>query len=51
MSAAFLPAAFSLISLLGACATLNPEYEEPTVTLTSFRALPGDGTAPAFEPG
>jgi len=50
-SAAFLPAALVLMSLLGACATLNPEYEEPTVTLTSFRALPGDGMAPAFEIG
>jgi hypothetical protein len=37
--------------LLGSCATLDPDYEEPTVTLNSFRALPGEGMAPAFEIG
>lgn len=37
--------------LLASCATLGPEYEEPTVTLTSFRALPSEGVAPAFEIG
>lgn len=37
--------------LLAGCATLNPDYEEPTVTLTSFRALPSDGMAPVFEVG
>jgi hypothetical protein len=38
-------------SLLTGCATLSPDYEEPTVTLTSFRALPSEGMAPAFEIG
>jgi len=37
--------------LLTSCATMSPEYEEPTVTLTSFRALPSEGMAPAFEIG
>lgn len=37
--------------LLASCATLGPEYEEPTVTLTAFRALPSEGMAPAFEIG
>lgn len=41
-----------LLGLLsGACATLNPDYEEPTVTLYSFRALPSEGMAPSFEIG
>ena len=37
--------------LLASCATLSPEYEEPTVTLTAFRALPSEGMSPAFEIG
>ena len=36
---------------LGACATLSPDYEEPTVTLSSFNALPSEGIVPAFEIG
>jgi LEA14-like dessication related protein len=40
-----------LCLLLSACATLGPEYEEPTVTLSSFRAVPGEGVAPTFEIG
>jgi LEA14-like dessication related protein len=40
-----------LTLLLGSCATLSPGYEEPTVTLSSFRAVPGEGMAPAFEVG
>lgn len=37
--------------LLSACATLDPDYEEPTVTLSSFKALPSEGMVPAFEIG
>jgi hypothetical protein len=37
--------------LLASCATMSPDYEEPTVTLSSFRALPSEGMAPAFEIG
>jgi hypothetical protein len=40
-----------LAVLLGACATLSPDYEEPTVTLSSFKALPSEGMVPAFEIG
>lgn len=36
---------------LSACATLSPDYEEPTVTLSSFKALPSEGMMPAFEIG
>ena len=36
---------------LSACATLSPDYEEPTVTLSSFRALPSEGMVPSFEIG
>ena len=36
---------------LGACATLDPNYEEPTVTLSSFKAIPSEGMIPAFEIG
>ena len=44
-------AAFLLVLMLASCATLSPEYEDPTVTLTSFRAIPGDSITPAFEIG
>jgi len=37
--------------VVSACATLNPDYEEPTVALSSFRALPSEGMVPAFEIG
>lgn len=40
-----------LVFLFSACATLDPDYEEPTVTLSSFRAIPSEGMAPAFEIG
>jgi hypothetical protein len=39
------------VVLLPSCATLDPDYERPTVTLSSFRALPSEGMVPAFEIG
>lgn len=39
------------VILVGACATMRPGFEEPAVTLTSFRALPAEGMAPSFEVG
>ena len=35
--------------LLTGCATLDPDYEEPVVSLVSFKALPSEGMTPAFE--
>jgi len=43
--------AILLTFILGSCATLSPDYEEPTVTLSSFKALPSEGMVPAFEIG
>lgn len=40
-----------LCLMLQACATLDPDYEEPTVTISSFRALPSEGMMPVFEIG
>lgn len=40
-----------LAGLLCSCATLSPDYEEPNVTLSSFRAIPSEGMVPAFEIG
>jgi len=40
-----------VILLLQACASLAPDYEKPTVTLSSFRALPSSGGMPTFEIG
>ena len=37
--------------LLQSCATLDPDYEEPTVMLSSFRAIPSEGMLPSFEVG
>jgi hypothetical protein len=30
---------------------MSPNYEQPTVSLSSFRALPSEGMTPAFEIG
>ncbi len=37
--------------LLQACASMDPDYEEPTVTISSFKALPSEGGMPNFEIG
>ena len=37
--------------LIQACASIDPDYEQPTVTLSSFRALPAEGGIPNFEIG
>ncbi len=39
------------VLLLQACATLDPDYEEPTVMISSFRAIPSGGMVPSFEIG
>ena len=43
--------ALAALVVVAGCATLSPDYEQPTVALTSFRALPSEGVAPAFEVG
>jgi len=43
--------ALCLAASIASCATLDPDYEEPTVTLTSFKALPSEGMVPSFEIG
>lgn len=37
--------------IMTACASMSPNYEQPTVSLSSFRALPSEGMTPAFEIG
>ena len=37
--------------LLFSCASTGPDYEQPTVVLDSFRALPTEGMTPSFEVG
>jgi LEA14-like dessication related protein len=39
------------VFVLQACTTLDPDYEDPTVTISSFRALPSEGMVPTFEIG
>jgi hypothetical protein len=43
--------ALAVFLLLQSCASLDPDYEKPTVTLSSFRALPSQGGMPTFEIG
>ena len=40
-----------LVMLLSACAALAPHYEQPGITVTSFRLLPADSVNPKFEIG
>ena len=47
-AAALLCCSFLLIQ---ACASIDPDYEQPTVTLSSFKALPSGGGMPTFEIG
>lgn len=49
-----LPIRFCLITVLlflSGCATMSPDYEEPTVELVSFKALPANGFEQNFEIG
>jgi LEA14-like dessication related protein len=39
------------IVMLSACAALNPNFEEPQVSVNSFRILPGGDINPTFEIG
>jgi hypothetical protein len=40
-----------MLALLAACGALRPDYETPTVTISSFRSLPSEGGMPSFEIG
>ena len=40
-----------VLLFLQSCATLDPNYEEPTVILSSFRTVPSEGMVPSFEVG
>jgi LEA14-like dessication related protein len=40
-----------LLVLLTGCAPLLPNFEEPQLSVTSFRMLPGDTLVPTFEIG
>jgi len=42
---------FLLMLSLWGCAGLNPNFETPAVSISSFRALPGQGGVPRFEIG
>jgi LEA14-like dessication related protein len=44
-------AAILVVTVLQACASLDPDYEKPTVTLSSLKAKPSEGMVPAFEIG
>jgi LEA14-like dessication related protein len=40
-----------VILILTSCATLNPNFEKPEVSVNSFKILPGDSINPTFEIG
>lgn len=42
---------FMAIVMLSGCAALNPNFEEPQVSVNSFRILPGGDINPTFEIG
>ena len=39
------------VLLLTGCAAMQPNFQKPNVSVTSFRALPSEGMAPRFEIG
>lgn len=41
----------ALTAMLQACGALRPGFETPTVTISSFRTVPSQGTLPTFEIG
>lgn len=41
----------AVLVVLAGCSGLRPGYETPTVTVSSFKTLPGEGALPAFEIG
>lgn len=42
---------FAGLLALAGCAALQPDFETPVVTISSFRAVPSTGAVPAFEIG
>jgi LEA14-like dessication related protein len=40
-----------LFLMVSGCATLQSDYEKPSVIITDFRALPSEGIAPKFQIG
>lgn len=42
---------FIAIITLAGCATLNPNFEKPQVSVNSFKVVPGGGLNPSFEIG
>ncbi|MFA5906197.1 MAG: LEA type 2 family protein [Desulfobacula sp.] len=42
---------FIPLILFSGCAGLQPDYETPTVSITSFNAIPADGIIPRFQIG
>ena len=41
----------STVLMIAGCATLHPDYETPTVNVSTIRALPSESIAPRFEIG
>jgi LEA14-like dessication related protein len=42
---------FTATIILAGCASLNPNFEEPQVSVNSFKVVPGGGMNPTFEIG
>ncbi len=41
----------TIVIIISGCATLLPSFEDPTVTISSFRIVPSDSISPKFEIG
>jgi LEA14-like dessication related protein len=39
----------SVLLIVSGCATLSPDFEKPTVTVTAIRIIPAESIAPQFE--
>jgi len=40
-----------LTLIMASCASLHPDYEQPTVTISSFKVVPQNGVLPTFDIG
>ncbi|WP_457551846.1 LEA type 2 family protein [Desulfobacula sp.] len=49
MKKIYIPLLFLFLLLISGCATLQPGYESPVVSITSFKAIPSQGLTPQFQ--
>ena len=45
----YMPLFFLFLFIVSGCASLQPGYEKPVVSITSFKAIPAQGLIPQFQ--